>query len=71
MLGATVEPLRIMNLSALLTALDEIKRVTTRVPATEWTPEFRETANIFPVVLRYTANHLDRTRHGGSVIRCP
>ena len=45
-----------MSVKELLDALDEIKRITKRVPAGDWTPEFREIANIAHRTLRDQAN---------------
>ena len=41
-----------MNVKELLDALDEIKAITKRVPADDWTPEFREIANVAHRTLR-------------------
>lgn len=40
----------------MLDALNEIKSITKRVPASTWTPEFREIANIAHRTLRDHAN---------------
>ena len=45
-----------MNVKELLVAFDEIKRMTKRVPAQDWTPEFREIANIAHRTLRDQAH---------------
>jgi hypothetical protein len=45
-----------MNITKLIDALDEIKGITKRVPASKWTPEFREIANIVHRTLRDHAN---------------
>jgi hypothetical protein len=45
-----------MNVKELLDAADEIKRITKRVPAQNWTPEFREIANIAHRTLRDQAH---------------
>jgi hypothetical protein len=45
-----------MNVKELLDALDEIKRIRKRVPAEDWTPEFREIANIAHRTLRDQAH---------------
>jgi hypothetical protein len=48
-----------MNVKELLDALDEIKRITKRVPAEDWTHEFHEIANIVHRTLRDQARVLD------------
>lgn len=45
-----------MDVNELIDALDEIKSITKRVPASTWTPEFREIANIAHRALRDHAN---------------
>ena len=45
-----------MSVKELLDALDEIKRITKRIPAGDWPPEFREIANIAHRTLRDQAN---------------
>ena len=45
-----------MDINELIDALNKIKSITKRVPASDWTPEFREIANIVHRTLRDHTN---------------
>jgi hypothetical protein len=45
-----------MDINELINALEEVKSITKRVSASDWTPEFRETVKVVHRTLRDHAN---------------